>query len=84
MHLIFKINYQHRNDRTARTGMADSGVIYFYPHFVCLGRFDFDIFDSKVLPRVPGDGSLAVMSLVGVFIKWLQSTYFATYRLQRG
>lgn len=33
--------------------MADSGVIYLYPDFMCLRRFNFDVLDGQIFPRLP-------------------------------
>lgn len=46
-----------------RTGVADSGVVDFYPHFVRLWRGDFDLFDGQIFPGLPRHGGLCVVSL---------------------
>ena len=39
--------------------MADARVLDFDPDFMRLGRRDFDVLDSQVLPRLPSNGSLS-------------------------
>lgn len=40
------------------TGVADSGVVDFYPDFVRLWWGNFDVFDGEILPCLPGHGGL--------------------------
>ena len=62
MHLWFPQLDTTTSTLGMHTGMADSGVVYFDPDFMCLGRFDFHVFDCEVLSGFPCYCGLAIMS----------------------
>lgn len=49
-----------------RTGVADSGIVDFYPDFMRFWRGDFDVFDGKIFPCLPGHGGLYIVSTLAL------------------
>lgn len=49
-----------------RTGVADSGIVDFYPDFVGLWRGDFDVFDGEIFACLPSHGGLYIVSLLSL------------------
>jgi hypothetical protein len=43
--------------------MADTGIVYLYADFVCLGRSNLNIFNREVLAGFPSDGGLGRVSV---------------------
>ena len=66
------------------TGMADPGVVDFYPDFMGLGRFDFDVFNCKVLSGFPCYCGLASISTMALLTQEWNSAYFTGNRLHIG
>lgn len=64
MHLrVFSTEHSMGPLTLERTGVADSGVVDFYPDFVRLWWGDFDVFDGEIFACLPSHGGLYVVSI---------------------